>query len=318
MHRTYQPEHDHHHPRRPLRLAPLLPWLLLAYLATGLYSVKTAEMAVVRRCGKALDQVQLPGLHFGLPWPFDRIDKVQMQELKRVVVGADPNDPQFGRQIDPQQAERLTGDRNLIMVSAVVQYRIDNARDYLFAVVDVPKLIENVASSALSKTIARMEVDDVFTVERLTVQNEVLRATQAALAEHRAGAVATSVSLEGVAPPAEVADAFRDVTAAREDGQGAIHKAEAYASGQAELTKGDVESVRLEAQGVAGETTAKAQGDADRFTQTLSQLSSAPRDLTERRLILETLEEVLPRMKKVVVDRQTQDCLDLGLIEEAP
>jgi membrane protease subunit HflK len=318
MHRTYQPEHDHHHPRRPLRLGPLLPWLLLVYLATGLYSVKTAEVAVVRRCGRALPQVQSPGLHFGLPWPFDRIDKVQMLELKRVVVGEGATDRTLGRQTDPQQAERLTGDRNLIMVSAVVQYRIENARDYLFAVADVPALIENVASSALSNAIARMEVDDVFTVERVAVQNEVLRATQAALAEHRAGAVATSVSLEGVAPPQEVADAFRDVTAAREDGQGAIHKAEAYASGQAELTKGDVESIGLEAQGFAGEVRARAQGDADRFTQTLSQLASAPRGLTERRLILETLEEVLPRMKKVVVDRQARDCLDLGLIEEEP
>jgi membrane protease subunit HflK len=318
MHRTYQPEHDHHQQRRPLRLATLLPWLLLAYLATGLYSVKTAEVAVVRRCGRALPQVQAPGLHFGLPWPFDRIDKLQMLELKRVVVGEGATDRPLGRQTDPQQAERLTGDRNLIMASAVVQYRIENARDYLFNAVDVPKLIENVASSALSNAIAGMEVDDVFTVERVAVQNEVLRATQAALKDRRAGAVATSVSLEGVAPPQEVADAFRDVTSAREDSQGAIHKAEAYASGQAELTKGDVESIRLEAEGFAGETTAKAQGDADRFTQTISQLSPGTRSLTARRLILETLEEVLPRMKKVVVDRRARDILDLGLIEEEP
>ena len=161
----------------------------------------------------------------------------------------------------------MTGDRNLIMVSAIVQYRIDNARDYLFAVVDVPKLIESVASSALSNAIARMEVDDVFTVQRVAVQNEVLRATQAALVRHRVGAVATSVSLEGVAPPAEVADAFRDVTAPGRTAKGAIHKAEAYASGQAELTKGDVESDSARGRRVCQRDDDKSPGRCRSFHQ---------------------------------------------------
>jgi membrane protease subunit HflK len=319
MHRAYQPEPDHHHhPRRPLRLLPLAPWLLLAYAATGLYSVKTNEFAVVRRCGKVQSQIQSPGLHFGLPWPIDRVDKLQMLELKRVVVGAGATDRQLGRQTDPQQAERLTGDRNLIMVSAVVQYRIENAPAFLFNVADVPKLIESAASSALSNAIAGMAVDDVFTVQRVAVQDEVLGATQAAMDAHRVGARVTSVSLEGVAPPQEVADAFRDVTSAREDSHRKINEAEAYANSQAELTKGDVQRIQLDAVGFAGETTAKAQGDADRFAKTISQLSSASRDLTARRLILETIEEVLPRMKKVVVDSRAGDSLDLGLIEEQP
>lgn len=297
---------------------PLVPWLLLAYVATGLYSVKTNESAVIRRCGKVLSQIQSPGLHFGLPWPIDRVDKLQMLELKRVVVGEGATDRTLGRQTDPQQAERLTGDRNLIMVSAVVQYRIENAPAYLFNVADVPKLIESVASSALSDAIAGMAVDDVFTVQRVAVQDMVLSATQAAVEAHRVGARVTSVSLEGVTPPQEVADAFRDVTSAREDGHRKINEAEAYANSQAELTKGDVQRIQLDAAGFAGETTTKAQGDADRFTKTISQLSSASRDLTARRLILETIEEVLPRMKKVVVDGRAGDALDLGLIEEQP
>jgi membrane protease subunit HflK len=317
MHRAYHPEHHHHHHHRRPRLLPLLPWIVAAWLASGLYSVKTNEVAVVRRCGRVLPQVRAPGLHLGWPWPLDRVDKLQMFERKRVVVGAGATDRELGRQTDPLQAERLTGDRNLVLVSAVVQYRIQDAPAYLFKTVDVPKLIESLASSALSAVITGMKVDDVFTVERIAVQDDVLGMTEKLLAPYGTGVQVTAVSLEEVAPPAEVAEAFRDVTAAREDQQRLIHEADAYANSQAELVKGDVDRLRLDAEGFAAETTQKAQGDADRFTRVAAQLSLA-RELTVRRLILETLEEVLPRMKKVVIDARAAGGLDLGLIEEEP
>jgi len=154
-------------------------------------------------------------------------------------------------------------------------------------------------------------------VQRIAVQDDVLGMTQKLLAPYAAGVELTAVSLEGVAPPAEVAEAFRDVTAAREDQQRLVHEAEAYANRLEELVKGEVDRLRLDAEGFAAETTQKAQGDADRFTKVAAELASA-RELTVRRLILETMEEVLPRMKKVVIDPRAAGGLDLGLIEEEP
>ncbi|MHC4407157.1 MAG: SPFH domain-containing protein, partial [Planctomycetota bacterium] len=184
MHREYRPTRKPPG-KRPVRWLRLLPWLLAIYVLTGLYTVQPNERAVVRRCGQALSEVRPPGLHFGLPYGIDRVTR-----LKR----------SFGRRIQPAQSECLTGDHNLILVSAVVQYHVDDAdpKAYLLNVADVPTLVSNVAASELTAIIASMNVDDVLTVQRTTIQNGVMRNTQATLDRYGAGARVTSVSLEEV------------------------------------------------------------------------------------------------------------------------
>lgn len=319
MHVHYDQTIDHEHPigggpQRRWRWVRLAPWLALGYLATGFYSVQPNERAVVRRCGKALPGLRAPGLHFGFPYGIDRVSRIKMLELKRVGVGIALADRALGRRAEPRQAEGLTGDRNLILISAVVQYRIADAAAYLFSTRDVPALIEDAAAAALSSVIASMCVDDVLTVQRIAIQNEVLRASQATLENYGAGVQVTSVSLEGVAPPQEVAGAFRDVTSAREDRQRAINEAQGYANRLVPQARGEAQRVLLEAEAFAGEVIRKAQGDADHFLKILGQLSD-DRGLTTKRLILETMEQVLPRLKKVVVDGNAGRALDLGLIE---
>ena len=315
MHCAYQPDHSHDHGRLPLGWLGMV--VLGVYLATGIYSVQPNERAVVRRCGKVLAETLPPGLHFGLPWGIDRVDKVRMSEQKRVGVGAGLDQRATGRLSQPGQAECLTGDRNLIQASAVVQYRIVVAAAYLFNTAQVDKLIENTASAALSSAIASMEVDAIFTAERLALQNAVRKATQAALDQHGAGVQITSVALESVSPPQEAAEAFRDVIAAREDSARLVNEAEAYANAQIPAARGEAQRLLLEAEGYQTEVVQRAHGDADRFTQMAAELGSG-RELTIRRLVLETLEEVLPRLKKVVLDSQASERLDLGIFEEEP
>ncbi len=329
MHRAYHPQPDRHAPHRRFRWWTLGPWLLAGYLATGLYSVQTSEQAVVRRCGQVLPQVRTPGLHFGFPWGIDRVDKLKVLESKEVQVNAAPAESALGRAIDPRQAECLTGDRNLIRVTAVVQYRIVDPKAYLFQVADLPAreggspsqgvstLVEIVTAAALTSVVAGMKVDDVFDgAQRALIQSQVLRATQAALDRYGAGVQLQSVSLpaNGIAPPKEVEQAFGDVIAARQDRQRAVNEAQAYADSLLPSARGEAQRVRLESEGYAAEVREKAQGDAQRFLAMLGQLA-ATRDLTIRRLILETMEEVLPRLKKVVVDARNGR-LDLGLLEE--
>jgi membrane protease subunit HflK len=322
-----------------VRWLALVPWIVLAYAATGLYSVQPDEQAVVRRCGRVLPRYQPPGLHFGFPYPIDRVEVVQVTKSKRVSVrvsagqrasgegGQEPADAAaggvgllerpLGRKIDPQQAECLTGDRNLIIVSAIVQYRISDAGEYLFNTVDVPTLINNVAASSLTSVIASMRVDDILTVQRIAIQNQVLKDTQDTLNRYRAGALVTSVSLEGVKAPDDVADAFRDVTAAREDRQRLVNEAEGYANQLEPQTRGEAERIRMEAEGYAGQIVKQAQGDSDRFLKEAAQLADG-RDVTIRRLILETMEEVLPRLNKIILDGRGGGPVDLGLFEEKP
>lgn len=320
MHREYHPSPVS--PQRPtgwLRLLTrlvllVLPCLAVAYVATGLYSVQPNEEAMVRRCGKAISR-RGPGLYFGLPAGIDKVDRLKMLEPKRVTVGMSILERALGRRIQPQQTECLSGDRNLILISAIVQYQIDDADAYLFEVADVPALVSNVAASELSSVVSSMNVDDILTVERIAIQNEVKQSTQATLSRYGAGVLVTAVSLEGVAPPQEVADAFRDVTAAREDHQRAINEAEGYQRRAIPQARGEARRILIEADAYRDEVTQMAQGDAQRFLTVASQLSDN-RALTTKRLILETMEEVLPRLNKIILGTDAASALDLGLIEE--
>lgn len=309
----------------------LLPWLLAAYLATGVYSVGPSERAVVRRCGRLLPAVQPPGLHVGFPWGIDRVTKVRTHELKRVGVWKTLTDRVVGRQSEPRQAELLTGDRNLILVSAVVQYEVSDPGAFLFHVSEAPSssaassgvdvLIENLAAAALASAITAMPVDDVLTVQRVAIQQKVRSAIQGWLdrqaSGHEVGVRIVSVSLEDLRPPQEVAEAFRDVTSAKADGLRAVNEAESYANVLREESRGEVERIAQDAAGFAYQVTEKARGDAERFTKIAAQLASG-RELTLRRLILETMEEVLPRLRKIVLDGRAEKGVDLGLFEDEP
>lgn len=314
MHRAYRPTAKRP-PRRRIRWLALVPWVLAAYLLTGFYTVQPNERAVVRRCGRALEQVRLPGPHFGLPYGIDRVTRVKVFESKRVAVGMSLAERSFGRRVDARQAERLTGDRNLILISAVVQYRIADPKAYLFNVGDVPALVGDTASVALASIISSMNVDDVLTVERITIQQEVMQATQIALKEYGAGVEVTAVSLEDVRAPDAVAQAFREVTAAREDSQRKVNEAQGYANRLIPQARGEAKRVRLETEGYGDDVIKTAQGDAERFKKMAAQLSDHRR-LTMTRLILETLERVLPRVKKIVLDDHATGAVDLGIIED--
>jgi membrane protease subunit HflK len=256
----------------------------------------------------------MPGLNYGFPVGIDRVTRLKMLERKRVGVGVGLADRTLGRLVEPREVECLTGNRNLILAPAVAQYEIVDARAYLFHVADVPSLVRGVTAGALSSVISRMDVDDVLTMERKTIQYEVLRLAQEALDSYGAGVRITAVSLEGLAPPQEVIEAFQDVTRAREDQERLLDEAEGYANRLIPRARGEAERTRLEAEGYAQEVVEKARGDATRFKRVVEQLAEG-RDLTLKRLILETMERVLPRIRKIVLAEDAAEALDLGLME---
>ncbi len=317
MHRAYHPSPMTQAPKRRVRWWRLLPWLLVGYLATGVYSVKPNERAMVQRCGKALPKMRPPGLHVGLPYGIDRISRVRVLEKKRVSIGTSQSERLIGRRALPQESEHLTGDKNLIVVSATVQYEVDdrNVELYLFNVADVPALVRDAAASRLSETIASMQVDDVLTAGRHEIQSWVKEKAQQDLDAYGSGVKVTSVLLnEDLQPPEEVAEAFRDVIAAREDRHRAINEAKGYANRLKEQADADADTLTQTALAFAGEITLTAEGDAARFAQRAQELGRN-RTLTVKRLIIETMEEVLPRVKKIILDRSAAESVDLGIVE---
>jgi membrane protease subunit HflK len=195
-----------------------------------------------------------------------------------------------------------------------VQYRIADPEQYLFGATEVDALVSNVAGSALTSLVTSMNVDDVLTVERLAIQEEVKRAAQEVLARYGAGVEVTSVSLEAVTPPEQVAEAFRDVTAARGDAERTVNEAHGYAGRVLPEARGEAQRALIEAEGFRDELVERARGDAARFEK-MAREFSGDRRLTAKRLTLETLEKVLPRLKKIVLDDRATGAVDLGLIE---
>ncbi len=305
-------------PPRPRRFP--LSWLLALaalYAATGAYSVRTNERAVVRRCGRALARVRGPGLHWGAPWGIDRVDRVKVLETKRVGVGMTLTRNAVGRRGRPLAAEALTGDRNLILLSAIVQYRVKDPRRYVCASADPTALVRCAAAAALASIVSSMRVDDVLTRRRVAIQNAAQTRTQAALDRYGAGVTVLSVSLSGVEPPKEVADAFRDVTAARGDKERAVNEAKGYANRRQHEAEAEAYRIRREAEAQADALVRRAHAAAESF---LKQAAEFDRDRAEagRRLILETAEAVLPRLKKVWLGPGVRRGLDLGLLEKQP
>jgi len=316
MHRPYEPPSDV--PTRPIRWIGLLPWLVVAYLATGLYTVETNQQAVVRRFGRALPELRGPGLKLGLPYGFDRVDRLKLSEPKRVAVNTSLADRALGRLSEPLLAECLTGDRNLIQIPAIVQYQIADPEAYLFRAADVPALVRSATAAGITAVVSSTSVDDVLTVERRTVRTRVIARAQKLLDRYGVGVRVTAVSLEGMSPPEEVADAFRDVNNARWDRDRAINDAEAYVRRVLPQARGEARRILLEAEGYYDQTVQRARGDAQRFAKMAAEATGHGRRLTAVRLILETMEEVLPRLNKVILDAEAGRQLDLGLFEEMP
>ncbi len=330
MHRRATPDHHHDagHPHNHARPGGT-PWkgvalwvlaALAAWAATGIYAVQPNERAVVWRCGRILAQPSLPGIHCGLPWGLDRVTRLKVYEQKRVGIGLKLDDRNLGQAAGLRRAECLAGDRNLIAVAAVVQYDIRDAKAYLVRTADVPLVIENLATAELSAAVASRDVDDILTLGRLEIQQQVAAALKERLArwQHEGrglGVQINSVTLEAVRPPQEVDEAFRDVASARQDRQRVVNEAQGFAAALLPSARGEARRIRLQAEGAAAETVERARGEADRFGRLAAQLGLG-RDLTARRLILETLEEVLPKMKKIVLDERTQKQIDLGIIED--
>lgn len=280
------------------------------WLATGVYIVPTDQQAVVTRFGRVVEPRVLPGIHVNLPWPIDQVTRLKVQQMQRLVVGGDLADNVTGRS-QPLKVQFLTGDQNIIQVRAVVQYFVAQPDQYLFRTEDVYRVVGAAVEAELSARVAHRNVDAVLTTEKTAIQEETRAAAQALLNDYRAGVQLSSVSIESVKPPPETEDAFRDVASARADLSRIVSQAEGYANDVVPKARGEAQQLLEEAAGYKQRKINESLGDAERFNQVASEYAKASQ-VNGTRLYLETMEQVLPRIKKLIVDRNGN--LDLTIL----
>ena len=279
----------------------VLAAFVLLWLASGIYIVRPEEQAVVFRFGQAVNITE-PGIHYRLPSPIERIEKEKVTQVKRIEVGfrtisLDPA-PRYQKVL--RESLMLTGDENIVDVELIVQYRIMDIKAYLFNVYAQAGAIRQVAEAALRQVIGRHSIDQALTEGKFQIQTEIEEQIRAVFELYGIGLYVANVKLQAVAVPREVDPAFKDVASAREDRERLRNEAEAYQNEVIPRARGEAERMLREAEAYSVERTKRSRGDADRFLQVLREYRKA-KEVTERRLYLETMEKILPGIQKYII-----------------
>ena len=291
--------------RGRIAAAALGVWVL-----SGVYLVAPDQQAVETRFGKVVSPRVMPGIHFLLPWPIDKVTRLKVRQLQRLVVGGDLPDTVLGRG-DPARSQFLTGDQNIIGMRVVVQYYVGVPADYLFRNQDAGRAVGAAVEAELARRVAHRTVDAVLTTEKAAIQEEVRAAAQRRVDGYQSGVILSTVNIESVSPPPEAADAFRDVAGARADAARIVNEAQGYANDLVPKARGEARQMEEGAQAYREKKINEAAGDASRFEQAAAEYSKAA-EVTGERLYVEAMEQVLPKIRKLIVDRNGN--LDLTIV----
>ena len=266
--------------------------LLLAWLASGVYTVQPAEKGVVTQFGRHTKTVG-PGLNWHMPWPVQAVAKVDVQGI---------------REEDLKRQFTLTRDENIVRIELNVQYFVNNAEDYLFNVRQPDLTLTQVLESALREVVGQSNMDSVLTngvvvegQELITIDASTKNSLQEILDEYKTGIEVTAVNLVSAQPPDEVQAAFDDAIKAREDKERFINEAEAYSNQVLPRARGDAQRLLEEAEGYKSRVVQAATGESQRFLALLAEFKKAP-EVTRERLYLESMEQVFSNTSKVLVD----------------
>jgi membrane protease subunit HflK len=278
--------------------------LAVIWLASGFYRVQPAEQGVVLRFG-AWDRTTQPGLNWHFPTPIESVLTPEVTRVNRVEVGfrsgTDATRGSANRDV-ANESLILTGDENIVDINFVLLWQIKDAGQFLFNIRDPEQTVKAVAESVMREIIGETPFAEATTEGRGSIELRAREQMQATLDEYGAGILVNQVQLQKVDPPSEVIDAFRDVQRAQADRERAQNEAEVFANDILPRARGEAERLVQEAQAYRQEVVADAQGDAQRFLAVYNEYAKAP-DVTTRRLYLETMEQVLRDMNKVVIDK---------------
>ena len=292
------------------------------WLASGFYRVQPEEQGVVLRFGK-LDRVTTPGLNYHLPVPIESVLTPQVTRVNRIEVGFRSTTGQPVGQRAPSAREvvdealMLTGDENIVDINFVVLWKIGNAAQYLFNIREPDSTVKSAAESVVREIIGQRQILEVTTEGRRGVEQEARERLQTLMNDYGAGILIDEVQLQKADPPAEVIDAFRDVQRAQADRERAQNEAESFSNDIIPRARGEAERLVQEAEAYRQEVVARANGEAARFAQVLVEYSKA-QDITAKRLYLETMEQVLRGMNKVIIDTNNGGTGGNGVVPYLP
>lgn len=289
-------------------------WLFALLFAVGMgvigfyaftYKVNPNQLGIVLRFGEYVDQTG-PGLHFRWPYPINEVLLPDVTRNNRIQIGMRSAAGGAMRRAEairdvPEESLMLTGDENIIDVDFEVQWKISDARKFLFNIQNAETTVKEVAEAAMREIVGQNNIEKVLTEAREDVKQRVFALIQKTLDEYNAGIEIVQVQLQQVDPPGKVIGAFRDVQAARADQERLQNEANAYANRIVPEARGQAEQIMQAAQGYRQQTVSEATGLASRFDKIYDEYKKAP-EVTRRRMFLETMERVYQGTDKIILD----------------
>lgn len=258
---------------------------------TSWYTVDQSEQAVIMTFGKVEEGISEPGLHFKMPWPIQTVETMS-KETFSLQFGYQEKDGEIVEYTN--DTKMITGDENIVLADMVVMWKITDPGKYLFNSDDPQAVLYNATSASLRSIIGSTKIDEALTSGKAQIEVEVYDLLTSLMETYDIGISITSVNLQDVElPNDEVRKAFTDVTDAREMENTKNNEAKRYQNQRLNEAEGEKDAIISKAEGEKAARIERARGDVAKFNSLYNEYVNAP-ELTKKRLILETMEEVLP------------------------
>ena len=258
--------------------------LVAVWFITGFYIVNEGWRGVETRFGGRTAVTQ-SGLQWHLPYPIEDVELVNVSDIRTA----------------RKNSRMLTSDENIVVLSIEIQYNIKDAQNFAFEVFDPDLTLEQTAETAIREVVGDNDMDLIITEGRAIVGSATKEIMQQILDNYKTGINVVTVNLDEAQPPEEVQDAFEDAIRAREDQDRIVNEANAYRNDVVPKARGDAEGLLEQAEAYKTRVVKSAEGETSRFNQLLAEYQRAP-EVTRERLYIDTMESVLSRSPKVLLD----------------
>lgn len=277
--------------------------IVLLYLSFGFYKVDPDENAVTLYFGKYY-RIAQPGLNYHIPYPFGSVIKKSVTTVNTEEFGFSSNKRSSDSMSRNFNAESLmlTGDENIVDIQFQIQWQIADIKNFVFNIAEPNQSIRKSAESAMREIIARTPIAQALSDGKMQIEQDAKNLLQEILDSYQAGIRIVLVQLRRVDPPEQVIDAFRDVQTAKADKEKEINQAQAYANDIIPRARGSASQMKEESEAYAKQVVSLAQGEAARFISVYNEYSKA-RQVTKRRIYLETMEKIYGDADKIYIDK---------------
>jgi len=283
--------------------------LIVLYLASGIYSIGQTQAGVQQRFGTIINPNVKPGIHYALPWPIDKVDRVSVKIVHRILI--DDFFSSIGQGTTPYAFQEMTGltpccisgDNNIVNIICAIQFTVSDPVNYLFRIKANERLFRDVICNSIIKCLAALGVDEILTYGKRMIENTLKMEAQKKLDSLNCGLMISFVELRDVRPPATVQGAFDDVINAKIDKRKIVSQAQSRRNELLPQANATATRMTEKAKTYKLQKISAAHGESQRFVKQLEAYRKM-KEVTKKQLYFEFVKQIFPEIEKVyIVDR---------------